>query len=195
MLPKFSLDFHPVLKIDGSYELLDFSVLTGEYAAHRSPYTIGRYNEKRLGLYTQELFEGRRDNHIGIDLGAPEETPVHTFFEGEIYRVGDNNRPGDYGPTIVTRHILHGVEMYALFGHLSRASLAGKYPGQKIAFGEVIGWLGATEVNGGWPPHLHFQLSLIGPESADMPGTVSDEDLEAALKIYPDPRAVLGPLY
>ena len=55
--------------------------------------------------------------------------------------------------------------------------------------------LGNFEENGGWEPHLHFQLSLVEPETHDMPGVVAPEDREHALTIYPDPRNVLGPLY
>ncbi|RYZ81418.1 MAG: peptidase M23 [Proteobacteria bacterium] len=198
MLPEFSLRFHPVLLNPEPYEVLDF---TGPKSPDdpslfmKSLFTIGRYNEKRPGMYTQALFQGSRDNHIGIDLGAPAGTPVHAFFEGEIFLFADNQAAGDYGPTLITRHLLHGVEIYALHGHLSRRSLEGKKIGQLIQYGEVIGWLGEENENGGWAPHVHFQLSLIAPETADMPGTVSDEDLEAALKIYPDPRVILGPIY
>ena len=54
---------------------------------------------------------------------------------------------------------------------------------------------GSEEVNGGWPPHVHFQLSLKEPETHDMPGVVEQEARESALEIYPDPRLVLGLLY
>jgi len=194
MSPEFSLTFHSVLVLPETYEILDFTKPSTDHWQAPTPFTIGRYNEKRVGVYTQPLFRGNRDNHIGIDIGGPVGTPVHAFYEGEIYRLGDNANAGDYGATIVTRHLLNGVEIYALHGHLSRKSLD-KKPGQAIAYGEIIGWLGDETENGGWPPHVHFQLSLVAPESADMPGAVSDEDLEAALKIYPDPRSVLGPLY
>ena len=49
--------------------------------------------------------------------------------------------------------------------------------------------------NGGWEPHLHFQLSYQEPETHDMPGVVAPSDREEALQIYPDPRLVLGTLY
>jgi hypothetical protein len=55
--------------------------------------------------------------------------------------------------------------------------------------------MGDKDENGGWDPHLHFQLSLIEPETHDMPGVVSPEDREQALRDYPDPRLVLGPIY
>ncbi len=194
MSPEFSLEFHPVLILPEVYEILDFTKASDSPWQAGSDFTVGRYNEKRVGLYTHELFRGQRDNHIGIDIGGPVGTPVHAFYEGEIYLIGDNDRPGDYGATLITRHLLNAVEIYALYGHLSRKSLDKKV-GQPIGSGEIIGWLGEASENGGWPPHVHFQLSLVAPERADMPGAVSDEDLEAALKLYPDPRLVLGPLY
>ena len=55
--------------------------------------------------------------------------------------------------------------------------------------------MGTREVNGGWNPHLHFQLSLLEPETHDLPGAVSVADRSWALRAFPDPRLVLGPLY
>lgn len=45
---------------------------------------------------------------------------------------------------------------------------------------------------GGWPPHVHFQLSWEEPETHDMPGVVSNTQHASALRTYPDPRIVLG---
>ena len=42
---------------------------------------------------------------------------------------------------------------------------------------------------------VHFQLSLVEPETHDMPAVVSASQHAAALEQYPDPRTVLGPLY
>lgn len=42
---------------------------------------------------------------------------------------------------------------------------------------------------------VHFQLSLVEPETHDMPGVVSTAQHAAALRDYPDPRLMLGPLY
>jgi hypothetical protein len=96
---------------------------------------------------------------------------------------------------LITYHRIGDVDLYALYGHLSGSSLKDKVIGQKISTGEVLGWLGEESENGGWPPHVHFQLSLQPPTKADMPGVVREAELEEALKIYPDPRLVLGPLY
>ncbi|RYZ94251.1 MAG: hypothetical protein EOP11_26635 [Proteobacteria bacterium] len=147
-------------------------------------------------MYEQDLFtkEGRFF-HIGIDLGAPAGTEVFAFAQGAIINMGVNNAPGDYGPTLITEHDYEGRQLYALWGHLKKESLLGKTIGQKLEIGEQIAWLGDESENGGWPPHLHFQLSREKPEVCDMPGTVNDEDREKALVRFPDPRLVLGPIY
>ena len=67
--------------------------------------------------------------------------------------------------------------------------------GQKIYSGEVIAHLGSEEENGGWPSHVHFQLSLIEPKICDLPGVVSESDHNVAVKVFPDPRIVLGNIY
>jgi murein DD-endopeptidase MepM/ murein hydrolase activator NlpD len=191
-------DFHPVVHLPPGYEVFDF---TGGYDAARvlaSPYGVGRYDEKRRGMYVTELFTAGaapRDVHVGIDLGAPVGTEVHAFWAGTIHRFAYNAAPGDYGYTIVTHHVIGGRDLWALFGHLSARSIDGRFEGQPFARGDVLGWLGDRHENGGWNPHVHVQLSLERPAVADLPGAVSDADREAALAIYPDPRLILGPIY
>ena len=74
-------------------------------------------------------------------------------------------------------------------------SVKNKSIGQKFNGGDVIAWFGDSHENGGWDPHLHFQLSLLEPETHDLPGVVSSEEISQALLDYPDPRLVLGPIY
>ena len=133
--------------------------------------------------------------HLGIDIGAPAGTAVYAFADGWIEHFGYNSAPGDYGNTLVTGHRLDSYEIYALHGHLDGGSICGIEQGQKIRRGEVLAHLGEPHENGGWPPHLHFQLSWQRPTKADLPGVVTLQDREAALRRYPDPRLVLGPLY
>ena len=61
--------------------------------------------------------------------------------------------------------------------------------------GAVLGWLGDTHENGGWPAHVHFQLSLVEPATHDMPGVVSAAQRDRARLEYPDPRLIAGMLY
>lgn len=105
------------------------------------------------------------------------------------------------------------LPLYALYGHLSKESIADKFPQKEMKKGEIIAWVGDKHENGGWNPHLHFQLSWERPETHDMPGwclfsffsfvlisyflvgTCCQENLEISLLKYPDPRLVLGPIY
>lgn len=187
--------FHPVIRLPPGYEVYDFTRGYDPARPLASPYGVGRYDEKRSGMYETALFAGVRDVHVGVDLGAPVSEPVYAFFDGEVHLFGYNGAPGDYGFTLVTHHLLGGRDVWALHGHLSARSVEGKRPGQPIRAGEIIGWVGDRHENGGWNPHLHFQLSLVRPEVPDLPGVVSDADRAAALILYPDPRLVLGPLY
>lgn len=182
--------YHPVVLFPEPPVVLDLS--GSNPAAHGHRYTIGRYDEER-GIYTQDLFAGARTLHIGLDLGAPAGTPVHAFTDCTLFAMGVNEAEGDYGPTIVTEQQVGDETIWALFGHLSLESLRNKRVGMPIKRGEVLGWLGSPNENGGWPPHVHLQLSRVAPAGHDMPGVVATEEREEALKRYPDPQKLLGP--
>lgn len=214
-----AFNFHPVINLPAEYTVNDFTKGYDENRERKHEFDIGRYNEKRPGMYSTEVFQNIRDIHMGIDIGGPVGTPVHSFWEGTVYSFGYNSAEGDYGHTVIIKHVLDGVELYALHGHLSAASIAGKVYDQPIQAGEILGWIGDRHENGGWNPHLHFQLSLLPPgeeslpgatepylivskeqalrgeRSFDIPGVVSDTDHESALRIYLDPRLVMGPIY
>ena len=189
-----SQKYHPVVLLPEDVQVLDLSTEAGMEAHRTSPFTIGRYNEVRC-IYTQAMFGGVRNVHVGIDLGAPAGTPVHAFTDCLIHKMGVNSQAGDYGPTLVTEQFVDGERIWALFGHLSLGSLKGRSVGQKLQRGEVLGWIGNETENGGWPPHVHFQLSRVAPVGHDMPGVVTGADRDAALRDFPDPRWVLGPIY
>ncbi len=189
------LEFHPVIRLPADYEVYDFTQGYDPARSMLSRYGVGKFDEVRVGMYTSELFQGERNIHMGIDLAAPAGEPVYAFAAGEVFLFAYNAAEGDYGYTLITKHVLKDVEVYALHGHLAKRSLDGKVVGQRFPAGEVIAWLGEKHENGGWNPHLHFQLSLQRPEVCDMPGAVSAAQRADALRIYPDPRLVLGPLY
>lgn len=189
-------EFHPVLMLPADAEVLD---LSGALPSTAGPWTIGRYDEAR-GIYTQALFAAedgaaRRCVHMGVDLGGPAGVAVHSFADAEVILAGDNTADGDYGPTLVTAQLVQGRALYALYGHLSRASLARSPVGRRVRAGEVLGWLGEQAENGGWPPHVHLQLCWERPLVPDLPGAVTLADRAAARARYPDPRLVLGPIY
>ena len=82
---------------------------------------------------------------------------------------------------------------HVLYGHLARRSLDLLTPGQRVAAGEVIGWLGQPDENVGWPPHLHFQIirAMDGREG-DYPGVCHRDEGDRWLANCPDPEALLG---
>ena len=185
--------YHPIVDLPKEYEVRDFT--KGNYEPSKFEYDIGKYDELRPGMYETDLFADGRYLHIGIDIGAPVGTPCMAFDDGEISHYGYNSADGDYGYVIITKHSIEGVSVWALYGHLDSKSIEGKEIGQKISHGEVICWMGDKHENGGWDPHLHFQLSLIEPLSHDMPGVIDPKDREEYLINYPDPRLVMGPIY
>ena len=186
-------DYHPVVHLPEEYTILNLS--GGTWTPPETEYSVGKYDEVRPNLYNTNLFGGTRNIHMGIDIGGPVGTPCMAFMEGEISHCGYNPEPGDYGNVVITKHDIGGTAIWALYGHMDAGSVEGKSVGQKVSAGEVIAWFGAHHENGGWEPHLHFQLSLVEPETHDLPGVVASEDREQALLDYPDPRLVLGPLY
>ena len=187
--------YAPVLELPEQYAVFDLSTGSLDEGLHGEVWGVGKYDEKRLDVY-KPFYHGDRDIHMGVDLLGPIGTEVHAFADGEILFFDYNAEPGDYGATVICKHqLIDGSEIFALYGHLSKASLEHKAIGQKVHAGDVIAWVGDRPENGGWAPHTHFQLAREAPPSCDMPGVVSDRQLEEALKIYPDPRMVLGPIF
>lgn len=190
---------------ENSAELLG-SRLDRQMAAAGASVGVGRYDEARL-IYTAEMFGAgtppdirypisseRRTIHLGIDLFAPAGTPVYAPLAGTVYAFADNAAAQDYGPVVILSHTTDdGDEFYTLYGHLSRESLNGLAVGQPIVAGAPFATLGSAEVNGGWPPHLHFQIvtDLLGLDT-DFPGvgTASQRDVWKAF--CPDPNLMLG---
>lgn len=192
--------FHPIIKLPESYPVFDFS---GDYDADKNSinrWGVGKYNELRPSMYKGEQYSSEelrkvRNIHMGIDIGAPPKTPVHAFADGRVLFAQDNAQAWDYGPTLITEHVINGFQFWLLLGHLSEESLQVSPVGKEFAQGEIIAEVGSKEVNGGWNPHIHVQVSLIKPSEGDLPGVVSQEDHSEALKIYPDPRIILGAIY
>jgi murein DD-endopeptidase MepM/ murein hydrolase activator NlpD len=191
--------FAPVIHLPKDYEVYDFTKGYDPERMRASKYGVGRYDEKRAGMYVTDLFKGdgagTRDIHVGVDIAAPAGTEVHAFFNGTIFMTGINPADGDYGGTVITEHRLGERTLWALHGHLSHASVSARPVGLSFAAGDVVGWLGEKHENGGWNPHLHFQLSWERPLKCDLPGAVNQKDRDWALATFPDPRSVLGPLY
>jgi murein DD-endopeptidase MepM/ murein hydrolase activator NlpD len=157
---------------------------------------IGGYGEKRTFYGASENFhemDGARNIHLGIDLWVPSGSVISAPLDGILHSFQDNNKFLDYGPTIILEHILNGVTFYTLYGHLSRASLAGIHQGMHFSAGQKIGEVGNESENGGWPAHLHFQIvgDMLGMQG-DFIGVASENEKDMYLSICPDPKLMMS---
>ena len=161
---------------------------------------IGLYDEARL-LYTTEQFKVRTDElpehrtlHLGLDLYKRSGEPVYAPFDGKVHSFKNNTAPLDYGPTIVLAHQTDDDDrFYTLYGHLSPDSLTGLEVGIPVEKGRQIARVGEPETNGGWPPHVHFQiiLDMLG-QIGNFPGVARPRERDVWLGICPDPNLILG---
>jgi murein DD-endopeptidase MepM/ murein hydrolase activator NlpD len=92
---------------------------------------------------------GRRHGraHQGIDIRAPEGTPIRAAEAG---RVSWSGRLGDYGNAVVLHHAGGYATVYA---HARRTVVS---YGQHVERGHVVAEVGATGNATG--PHLHFEI-------------------------------------
>jgi len=160
---------------------------------------IGQYNEARA-MYRTSAYETategmveRRTIHLGVDLFMSAGSKVSAFFDGKIHSFHNNAVHLDYGPTIILEHTTGEVPFYTLYGHLSLESLEGLEPGQIIQNGEVFAGIGDMDVNGGWAPHLHFQIitDLLG-ESGNFPGVARPSQRRVWQSLCPNPNLILN---
>lgn len=115
----------------------DSFVLTSPFGERRNPFTQGL------------------EMHAGIDLAAPEGTPVLATADG-VVTFADSlpARPGPgwwrFGKLVAVRH---GDAFLTIYGHLSEIAVR---PGQRVRRGERLGAVGNT----GWSmsPHLHYEV-------------------------------------
>jgi len=190
-----SIDTHPVMKLPEDSPVPDFSKGFDPLLLKDGTWGVGGYAERRPGMYTAPQYQNRRYIHMGIDYWAPAGDPVFAALDGVVAYMANHQQTGNYGPTIVLRHKVDNKSFYALHGHLSKESLNYISGGQLIKRGEQFATLGNPSENGEWHPHLHYQVGIEDPGEADMPGVVSEKDLEKAMELYPDPRSLLGNIY
>jgi len=163
---------------------------------------IGRYNEARA-IYTSALFgsgnpvDERRTIHLGIDLLVPAGSAVRAPLDGVVHAMAHNDAPLDYGPVVILRHSFNGPagaeEFFTLYGHLTRQTLSRLRVCQNVARGEKFAEVGAIQENGGWMPHLHFQIiSDLLELGTDFPGVARASERTVWTSLSPDPNLLLG---
>jgi len=171
-----------------------------ELSATGATIGVGRYLEPRLFDTSRTSAGGdgwqldRRTLHLGMDLFARPGTTVRAPLDGVVHSIGDPTRKQDDGTVVILRHGTDdGDEFFTLHGHLARKTDELLAVGRPVAAGDTIGWIGDVGENGGWTPHLHFQviLDLLGLDD-DFPGVVHASNRELWSALSPDPNRILG---
>lgn len=133
-----------------------------------------------------------RNIHLGLDIWAAAGTAVLAPLDGLLHSWADNSDTGNYGPTIILEHSTPNFTFYTLYGHLSRASLKGLKERQPISSCEKFAEFGKIGENGGYAPHLHFQVIFdLQGYRGDYPGVCGKSTLEFYQKNCPDPNLLL----
>ena len=94
---------------------------------------------------------GASTYHEGIDLGAPEGTPIYASRTGVVTAATYGSKAGYYVS------INHGDGYSSIYMHMTRFVVSA---GQAVSAGQVIGYVGSTGVSSG--NHLHFGISYNG---------------------------------
>lgn len=90
------------------------------------------------------------DNHMGIDIGAAEGTPIYAVESG----TASLSTGSGYGNLVI---IDNGTGLQEYYGHMSDFAIS---DGQTVKKGDIIGYVGSTGNSTG--PHLHFGVLQNG---------------------------------
>lgn len=126
--------------------------------------------------------------HTGVDYAAPTGTPVMSIGDGTVISVGWG---GGGGNTVKIRHNSVYTTAYL---HLSKFAVKA---GQRVAQGQVIGYVGMTGTATG--PHLDFRVwkngSPVNPLKLESPAAepLKSENMPALDSVWRARRAALNP--
>lgn len=216
-LEEHQAEIGPLLDLGGAVEVLDLSIgsplvetpeepddlrafsrkIFAHLHAAGARIGVGRYDEARI-LYVGAGYhdsgndrDAPRTIHIGLDLFAPAGTAILAPLDGMVESVRDNGMDRDYGPTLILRHEpAGGPAFHTLYGHLGREVLALR-PGSRVERGQPIAGIGDLDANGGWPPHLHFQLIAdLLDRDGEFPGVARFDQRAVWKSLSPDPDLV-----
>ncbi len=95
------------------------------------------------------LGHGEGEFHKGIDIGAPDGTPIIATADGVVRSAQMVN---GYGREVV---IDHGHDVETIFGHMSGFAVMA---GQTVTRGQVIGYVGHSGRTTG--SHLHYEVRI-----------------------------------
>lgn len=111
-----------------------------------SPYGSG-YITSPFGWRGNPFGGGGGDFHGGLDIGAPCDTPILAVLDGQVIISQDGWNGGCGNYTV----IYHGGGLYTEYMHQNYRIVS---PGETVAKGQVIGYVGTTGSSTGY--HLHL---------------------------------------
>ena len=97
----------------------------------------------------EDPINGEGAFHSGVDIDAPYGTPVRATADADV---SGASMGAGYGREVV---LDHGHGILTVYGHLSAIAVV---PGQHVARGQVIGYVGQTGRATG--PHLHYEVRV-----------------------------------
>ena len=95
------------------------------------------------------LRTGEGEFHPGLDISAPQGTPIHATADGVVVQAGMVN---GYGRMV---QIDHGHGLVTRYGHMSGFAVTA---GQTISRGEIIGFVGHSGRTTG--NHVHYEVRI-----------------------------------
>ncbi|WP_054660181.1 M23 family metallopeptidase, partial [Stenotrophomonas pictorum] len=146
---------------NGKSEYFDISGRPLKKSFIRSPIQFARLSSN-FGSRRHPIL-GTMRMHKGVDYAARTGTPIMAAGDARVQFAGTQR---GYGNVVI---LDHGRGHTTLYGHMSRL---GPYrTGQRVAQGQVIGYVGSTGMSTG--PHLHYEFRVNGvhrnPLSVTMP--------------------------
>lgn len=134
-------------KIPDQVKLLDIASRTN------TVYSYGGYGEDRSDIWKGFEPETKRMIHLGLDFNnLPALQPVTSVIDGQIILTAiDDSKFNGWGGRIFVKN----DSVLAMYGHLDVQTLPSC---REVKKGDIIGWIGMPNINGGWFPHLHLQV-------------------------------------
>ena len=101
--------------------------------------------------WRSDPIHGKRAHHSGMDIAAPQGSPIRSVRDGRVVFAGER---GGYGNVVI---VDHGDGLQTRYAHCSELKVA---KGQRVQAGEIVGSVGHTGRATG--DQLHFEAQKNG---------------------------------
>lgn len=144
---------------------------------------------------TGEFHEDRGSYaHRGVDIGAPDGSPIYASREGTVVAAGPAQ---GFGNWVVIEHEENGKKVSSVYGHMRGDTITVK-AGDKVSAGQQIASVGSEGQSSG--PHLHYEewdggrsggterkpVAVYGGQAA---GGATNDPNQAAASTTPQPNS------